>query len=245
MSDDVDHPDDQLHVEHLENGFWDRASHKHIYNAALARMAAPWATLTYCAARALTLVPPHIKLPENLVGGPGSLNWFAAVVSKSGGGKGVAEAVSRELVPGVPAVRNLGSGEGIVKAYQVDADGRLEHSAILFNVAEIDTMTALRDRSASTTMGTLREVFSGGTLGFSYAGKGKDGHVEAHKYRMTLITAVQPRRAGGLLDDSAGGTPQRFMWFPADDPRISEDVAPIFSMRWTFLSRVSGSIGGP
>ena len=113
----------------------------------------------------LTLIPPHIKLPP-LIGGPGSLNWFAAVVSKSGDGKGAAESVAIELVPGVPIVRNLGSGEGIVKAYGPDADGKPNHPAVMFNVAEIDTMEALKQRSASTTMPILRDGFSGGTLGF-------------------------------------------------------------------------------
>ena len=38
---------------------------------------------------------------------------------------------------------------------------------------------------------------------------------DAHTYRTTLIISVQPERAGGLLAAVGGGTPQRFMWFPA------------------------------
>ncbi|MEC4842646.1 hypothetical protein R2360_25520 [Mycobacteroides chelonae] len=43
----------------------------------------------------------------------------------------------------------------------------------------------------------------------------------AHTYRLTMVASIQPDRAGGLLADSGGGTPQRFMWFPGTDQRIS------------------------
>jgi hypothetical protein len=38
---------------------------------------------------------------------------------------------------------------------------------------------------------------------------------------MTFVCSVQPGRARALLADSDGGTPQRFMWFPATDSRIT------------------------
>jgi hypothetical protein len=68
-------------------------------------------------------------------------------------------------------------------------------------------------------MSVLRSGFSGETLGYSYRGRSKE-KVEAHSYRMTMIVSVQPERAGGLFADTAGGTPQRFMWFPGRDKRI-------------------------
>ena len=61
-------------------------------------MASPWAVLAYTAARALAQVRPGIMLPP-LIGGPGSLNWFAAIAAASGGGKGAAIAAARHLVP--------------------------------------------------------------------------------------------------------------------------------------------------
>ena len=70
----------------------------HIHNAALARMCSPWALLANCTARALALVRPHATLPP-LIGGPGSLNWFAAIAAPSGGGKGAAGQLSPLLVP--------------------------------------------------------------------------------------------------------------------------------------------------
>jgi hypothetical protein len=38
---------------------------------------------------------------------------------------------------------------------------------------------------------------------------------------MTLVVGVQPARAGALMADAGGGTPQRFMWFPAQDRRVT------------------------
>lgn len=47
--------------------------------------------------------------------------------------------------------------------------------------------------------------------------------IPAHSYRMALLLGVQPRRAGALLDDADGGTPQRFLWLPTTDP-LAPDV---------------------
>ncbi|OBF55057.1 hypothetical protein A5756_00745 [Mycobacterium sp. 852002-53434_SCH5985345] len=207
--------------------FWTaRESLRTIQNAALARMCPPWAVLAHCAARALALATPRIVLPP-IIGGPGSLNWFAAVAAVSGGGKGAASATARHLVPlgGVP-VRNLGSGEGMIAAYQHKPDD--EHldgvrESVMFVADEIDTATALASRTGSTTMAVLRSAFSGETLGFSYVTKGRDIHLRSGSYRMTLVLSVQPARAGALLGDHGGGTPQRFQWFPGTDARITDD----------------------
>ena len=71
-------------------------------------------------------------------------------------------------------------------------------------------------------MSVLKRGFSGEKLGHSYRGRLKEV-VARHTYRMTMVACVQPSHAGILLDDSGGGTPQRFMWFPGTDKRISEN----------------------
>jgi hypothetical protein len=207
----------------LEGDFWQtRDSLKQIYQAALSRMASPWAVLACCAARALIHVRPNCELPP-LVGGPGSLNWFAAIAAPSGGGKGSALAVAKELVNLYVYQRNLGSGEGLITAYQCKEsletpNGKRE--SVMFVADEIDSVAALGSRNGSTLMPTLRQAFSGEPLGFSYATKGRDIHLEAQSYRMAFVCSVQPGRAKAILGDVAGGTPQRFMWFPGIDPRI-------------------------
>lgn len=223
----------------MEQDFWtSRQSLAMIYAAALARMCSPWSVLACCVARALAMVRPNAQLPA-LIGGPGSLNWFGAVVAPSGGGKGSSLAVARELVNYPVYQRNLGSGEGIVTAYRdKDALGKTSgtRESVMFVVDEIDNVSALGARSGSTLMPTVRAAFSGEALGFAYAGRGKDGYLESHSYRLTMICAVQPGRAATLLEDDAGGTPQRFMWFPGVDRRIKRSQSNEY--QWSTLGLV-------
>jgi hypothetical protein len=210
-------------LETLEEHFWTaRPSLTLIYTAALSQMCAPWAVLACCAARTLNLIPPHITLPP-VIGGPGSLNWFAAIVAKSGGGKGAANAVANQLVPGDINIRGAGSGEGMVEAYNRRAEPEDHITAILFSVDEVDSLASMQARAGQTTMSVIRSGFSGETLGYTYRGRSTE-KVEAHTYRMTMTVSVQPERAGGLFADSAGGTPQRFMWFPGRDKRITANT---------------------
>lgn len=217
----------------LERGFWlARDSLQDIYLAALSRMCSPWAVLGYCAAMALAHVRPNTVLPP-IIGGKGSLNWFCAVAARSGGHKSSAEAVARELLPECVFTRNLGSGEGLVDAYQSKPSAENPNGtreSVMFIADEADAMNALTSRVGSTLSSTLRTAFTGGTLGFSY--RGNKTHVEAHSYRLTLVVNIQPGRAGTLLDDQLGGMLQRFMWFPATDPRVTSQV-PLTPARLT------------
>ena len=222
-----DEPDLFREIFAAEADFWSAAaSLKQIYETSMARMVSPWAVLAYCAARILYLVPPSVKLPA-LIGGKGSFNWFGILVDYSSGGKSAAAAVAEELVaPQFPAVikeKTPGSGEGIIGQFfdppVAPATKPTRRDAVMFTTDEIDTLTAMGQRQGGTTLSTLRTAFSGGTLGFSYITKGRDVHLEKHSYRMTLVVNAQPSRCGGLLADHGGGTPQRFMWFPANDLR--------------------------
>lgn len=221
-----------------EDDFWSATANlKLIYTTSMARMVSPWAVLAYCVARLLYLVPPSVKLPA-LIGGRGSLNWFGIVVDFSSGGKSAAAAVAEELVlPMLPTtikVKTPGSGEGIIGQFYdppvPPSKNRTRRDAVMFVTDEIDTLTAMGQRQGGTTLATLRSAFSGGTLGFAYT-KGNDAHINAHSYRMTFIINAQPSRCGALLADHGGGTPQRFMWFPANDLRptmanANEDYVP-------------------
>ncbi len=210
-------------LEEIEESFWTATPALHlIYSAAMSEMCSPWAVFAVVVARLLTLVPPHTQLPK--LGGFGSLNWFAALVTKSAGGKGAAVAVAKQLVPDDDIfVRTPGSGEGMIETYNRAAEPQDQVLAVLFNVDEIDMLTSLGTRSGQTTMPVLRCGFSGETLGFAYRGRAKES-VKEHSYRMTLVVSVQPARAAAILQDRDGGTPQRFMWFPATDGRITGDL---------------------
>lgn len=210
--------------------FWDaRPILRHLHTFAHARMSAPWAVLAITLARVLATVPPHVVLPA-IVGGHGSLNVFLALVGPSGAGKGSAEAASRAGVDLVhePDWLPLGSGEGIAHAYAHRNKNSIEHDrhTAIFTAAEIDTLTALANRKGATIMSQLRSVYSGETLGFSYADATKRIILPPHTYRAAVIVGVQPEKAGPLIHDADGGTPQRFAWAAVTDPTITDNPPP-------------------
>lgn len=225
----------RIDVRDFEGDFWEsRASLKTVYTAALSGMCSPWAVLACCAARALALVDPHIKLPAIIGSRGGSLNWFAMLAAESGGGKSTAMEIAEGLIPHQVKTLNLGSGEGLIEAFgDRNDDGTVKdpaagHRSILFSVDEIDSYSAVAGRSGSTVMPILRSAFTGGSLGFAYRKGNRLPVLPAHSYRMTLVCAAQPGRTRAMFADADGGTPQRFMWFPATDPRIAA-VRPTFN----------------
>jgi len=226
LDDTEPRPGPRGELEAIEQDFWTaRESHRIIYEAALARMGAPWAVFAACVARVLALVPPNMTLPP-IIGGRGSLNWFGVVVAQSGGGKGTAMAVASALVTGDVDVRPIGSGEGMIECYNRRGDDPQAYvTSVMFDVPEIDALGAMNDRSGQTTSIVLRNGFSGERLGFAYRGR-TTAPVEAHTYRMTLLVGAQPSRAGAVLEDSDGGTLQRLMWFPGMDRRVVAEPSP-------------------
>lgn len=213
--------------ETTEAEFWgSREILTHLHTFARARCVAPWAVLGNAMTRIVAATHPSIALPP-IVGGYASLNLFVGVVGRSGAGKGAAESVAREAIDVGPiAVRNTGSGEGAVHAYMKRTkDGLEQHTtSVLFSIPEIDSLGAVGARQGATLMPLLRSGWSGEQLGFQYADPAKNLLVPAHQYRMCLVAGIQPGRAGTLLDDEDGGTPQRFLWLPATDPDAPEQM---------------------
>jgi hypothetical protein len=216
-------------IVETEQNFWDsRDSLKSIYEYALSRTASPWSVLGCCAATALAWVRPTATL-EALVGaGPGSLNWFCCLAAGSGGGKSTSWATARRIMPDNARTRTIGvgSGEGLLEAFArrgKDANGAAQMSvreSLLVNIDEVDSLAAQKSRSGSTLIPLLKSAFTGGELSFSYVSK-KYPVLRDQTYRLTLIANVQPGKAGWIFEDVKGGFPQRFMWFPARDHRIT------------------------
>lgn len=203
--------------------FWDARHYlEHIRTYARARRVSPWAVLGVVLARVATATPHFVVLPP-IVGGVASLNLFVGLVGRSGAGKGAAESVAAECFNvGLIETHTTGSGEGIAHGYMHRTKNGPEWNdelhAVLFSVPEIDTLSALGNRQGATLMPELRRAWSGERLGFAYADPTKRLPVPAHEYRMCLVAGIQPGRAQTLLEDSDGGTPQRFLWLPAYDP---------------------------
>jgi hypothetical protein len=227
----------------VDTDFWDRLEVlQHIREFARARMCSAWSLLGVVLLRALAVTPAHVVLPP-LIGGYGSLNMFVALVGPSGVGKGATEAAAVDAIDFYTDIYTapVGSGEGIAHQYAHRERGGItrDRDSVLFTVPEVDTLTALGQRQGSTLLSQLRSAFSGERLGFGYADATRRIPIERHTYRLGLTLGVQPEKAGPLILDSDGGTPQRFIWLPATDPTITSEPPPtpsqwvIEPQRWT------------
>jgi hypothetical protein len=214
-----------------EERFWtSRSTLAAVRTVARERLVSPWAALGAVLGHVCTRIGPHVVLPP-IVGGYASLNTFWALVGASGGGKDAALAVAQEVLhlqDRVPT-HEVGTGQGIDSSFTVTAkDGPVQFcDSALFTVTEIDTLAGHASMSGSTVMATLRKVYSGSALGARYADKDKRRPVRAHGYRAALIGGVQPARSGVLLNDKDGGTPQRWLWLPTNDPDARKHAAGI------------------
>lgn len=218
-------------ITDAESNFWDsRDSLKAVYEYALSRMASPWSVLGCCAATALAWVRPTATLQPLIGSGPGSLNWFCCLAAGSGGGKSTSWATARRIMPDNARIRTIGvgSGEGLLEAFAKrgkDSNGAPQLSvreSLMVNIDEVDSLAAQKSRSGSTLIPLLKSAFTGAELSFSYVSK-KYPVLRDQTYRLTLIANVQPGKAGWIFEDVKGGFPQRFMWFPARDHRITKE----------------------
>ena len=212
--------------------FWSlRPELAHIHAHAHARMCSPWAVLAVVLARIACTVPPNVVLPP-IVGSDASLNLFVGLVGPSGSGKSAAMAAAAAAVraEGFPTVP-LGSGEGISRSYayrdKKTREMRWVEQCIAFTATEVDALAAVGGRTGATLGPQLREMFNGAELGFGYADPEKRIILDSHSYRASVIVGLQPARAGYLLDDQDGGTPQRFLFMPATDPTIPRYPQPV------------------
>jgi hypothetical protein len=221
-----------------EQDFWQsRAMLSHINQFARARLVSPWAVFGITLARAIGAVDPDVVLPPPP--SVGSLNTFVALVGRSGAGKSAAMDVSRDavIIPNEPREHPIGSGEGVATVYvhrEGPAKELVQHArTALFEADEIGTVGALKARSGSTLMDTLRKMWSGRLLGNTNRNKDTDLPVAKHTYRACFVAGVQPAAADILLNEAETGlgTPQRFLWFRAADRSLNgnrpEEPAPV------------------
>jgi PHD/YefM family antitoxin component YafN of YafNO toxin-antitoxin module len=223
-----------MNYDDLEEFWGARPVLEHIRKFARARRAGPWAVLGVVLARAAASTEPNVMLPPT-IGTYGSTNLFVALVGPSGGGKGAATGAARDAVHFVrPSGATvdvgelpLGSGEGIARTFlpMKDGDDEIRRTRCVFTVGEVSTLGALAERKGSTLLAELCKVYMGEPIGFANAQKETRTPVAAHTYRACLVAGVQPLRAGALLDDQDGGTPQRFQFLPVSDPD-APDIAP-------------------
>lgn len=193
--------------------------------------------LTYVAA----WTPFNILTPD--VGkGPGSLNYFALVLGRSGESKSEVIVNGREFLGvsfGSPAERNavirakLSTGQGLIRNYGVFSKDDVETNigipvsnrpvfqqtifSRMFISDEGNELFAEARRQGSTVLETMRTAWSGHELVEDYAGEDKRSYLPRNGYRMTALMGIQYEAAQNFFrkDQASGGTPQRFLWLPA------------------------------
>ncbi|WP_433038909.1 hypothetical protein [Actinomycetospora sp. CA-053990] len=217
----------ELDIMEIGKEFWEaRPVLTEVRDFAYARRVSPWALLGNALCMVLTAVPPSYVLPGT-VGSEAGLNFFMAAVAKSGGGKDTSAGAAEDYVQLEKELKQVtpGSGEGINKQFAVKFKPKgkpyvqvNQANSVMFVCSEVDTLNALKNRDSSTLGSELRKAWSGDRLGFAYATEDKAVTIQKHRYRMTMTVNVQPGRAGAILGEAAGGTPQRFLWMPATDP---------------------------
>lgn len=199
---------------------------KIIKSWARARYAAPWAVFGAVLLRVAASVGPHVQLP-GLIGGRASLNLLCAFVSASGGGKGVSDKVARLAWPTTIIERPIGSGEGIAATFlPPKKEGQEAITSAIFSVPEIDTLTGIASRQGSILLAQLKSMAMGELLGQSNASDATTRIIPAHSYRCCLSVGAQPGHCDVVFNDTTGGTPQRFLWFPTTDPNMPADRIP-------------------
>lgn len=221
---------------HLPDSFWEaRPALAHIRQAARSRLVAPDAVLGTVLTRVTACTPHFVELPA-IVGKAMGLSFYVAAVGPPSAGKSAAAGVAAELVPAPTGVveRNVGSGEGFIELLfemvdepdpdtgkKVKVKRQTRYNAI-FTIDEGEVLADLGARSGSTLMPTLRSAYTHGTLGQANASAERNRHLAGDAYVYGVTMGIQPEKAGPLLSDAAGGTPQRFLWLMATDPDMPD-----------------------
>jgi len=214
-------------TDYSPSDFWtSRDTLRTIHQAAKSRMLGPYGLLGAVLVDIVAAIPPSIEL-DTYGGDHASLNMFVALVGPSGAGKSRIASAVRDVIeiPDRTYWQSLRSGEGLVSMF-IQKRGketeRIADSAVI-DMDEVDRLTALGQRTGATIMPTLRTAWVAGTLGGRAATSGLDLVLEHGSYRCNLVAGVQPGRSRALLSDADGGTPQRFVWLPANDPQAELD----------------------
>lgn len=217
--------------------FWNaRPELAYIKQAAEARLVAPKAVLMAAVGRGIASVPTEFVLPP-IIGAETSFNYFVCFVGESGGGKGTATKLAETLFDFKQTDINFttstpGSGEGVVSTYLKIKDNKWvqQYESALINFDEIDNFKATSDRQGSTLSAVIRQSFMGEQIGGTYSKTTKE--LLRNSYRMALLLSAQPLRSAGLLEDSDGGTPQRFIFIQTTNPECPDvDDLPEFPAR--------------
>lgn len=174
----------------------------------------------YKAATRLVRLPPHLCEADGSV----NMDVFRDGLSISTG-EGVAETFMGSVE--VEATNPDGSVKYEVKGrnrvpepVMVKVRRAVRHRAF-FWVDEGEALTKIMSERAGSRLGPdIRSAWSGGSLGQANASEDRWRHVPGGTYSMGLLIGYQPETAVAMLSDVGPGTPQRFLWFGAQDTEM-------------------------
>ncbi|MGP9605606.1 bifunctional DNA primase/polymerase [Glutamicibacter sp. AOP33-2CA-4] len=191
--------------------------------------ASAWATLAHSLAFVSANTHHNVRSEKVLTGQGGSLNFYVASVGKSGQGKGVSFSTAKNYIEWpMSKLTDVGSGEALLKqieksteiAGEEDLEAGEERtltSSVFMRSEEISDLATKAGRSGSTIFSKLTYAYTGAEMSNATITNG-DLHIPEHSYRLAFDVDVQPRHANFLLEHSASGLPQRFLWVDAKSP---------------------------
>ncbi len=221
---------------YLPESFWDARPVFGVLRAAARRaLASPEGVLVAAIGLTLARVMPNVVLPA-CVGVEASLNLMIVTCGTSGDGKSVCRKIAKQTLtfPGCEALHEFSpsSGQGIAGQYQElkkpkgeDAFMKPLRWSALATVEESDKIAALASQASSTLSSELRAAAMGELIGSANVGDTKTNMAEG-TYRFVLAMCMQPELSGWLLDEKAGGLPQRFLFACVNDARVVDAVDP-------------------
>jgi hypothetical protein len=248
VSVDYNGPDNVEDELHLPDAFYEsRPELDHISKAARSRLISRDALLGVILARVAAIASHTLELP-GIVGAPVGLTFYIATAGPAGASKTATSAVGRGLVPNTNMrtadMLPIGSGEGLIEALfdlveEEDEHGKTKRTKIqtrygaIVYVDEGAILGELGQRRGSTLLPIIRSAYTHGVIGQTNASIERRRILEGTNYVYGLIMGIQPQLAGPILDDAPAGTPQRFVWFSATDPNMTdEDVDWPGELRW-------------
>lgn len=232
----------------------------HVAAAADARGITRWGLLGTLLTRVAATIPPTVRLipasrkvPAEAGPTPAgtSINLYSIAVSPPSTGKTDTISAAAALIPGVRTVPP-GTGEGMLKEFprlsvdEDDSEGdgtapKIETiqtdaypGSVLLESDEIDVFVGEMMRQGSKTTGWYRSMWMGGEIGNTVSDRDRRSFIAAHTYRFGIMLGAQPDAVAPMFNETSKGTPQRFMWLPAQQTIARGDypsrlgIAPVY-----------------
>lgn len=251
----------------LENStnFWNRSPQlQAVAWAAAQEKLSPWGLLMGVQLHQLSHVKPTVVLvkrngqPGNTLFSGTSLNMFGGLTGDSGAGKSATFKLASELLPPSHTPISDGTGQGLVKSIAetekvTTEDGnklpepyyitRFNRHSLVIHAPEIKTLNAEFAREASKTDSMMRSMWSGETVGMTTGDRDRRVTLPSNMYRVVGMWGVQAVNATAILAGADDGTPQRWLWHPAQEFRVGIHSTRINPGQVTFPTPIFGQIG--